>query len=416
MIKRKITFYAFCGLLVSSVLAKKLLPIFVIALVVVWLWERDFANKWKTLKNNSLYILLPFYYAILLLGFIHTENVSYGLQKMETRLPLLLLPVILPTLKSLNFSYHKRTFTRVFIFTILAAMLICLAHGTYLYILEVMAVGRGENIGYLYKSRYFFGTVFSHFLMHPGYLAMYANMAIIIVLFDLKKIQTRKRMYYNISVISALTIFVVLLYSKTGIAALLFIFMAFGARYAYLEKKVKYLVLSLGLIAVLGTVVYYFVPHTQTRVETIIDVLSVKNHNPNSIESTQLRVHAWKASRMLIEEAPVFGHGTGDAWDVLAAKYQEKQFNGALGLQVNSHNEYYQTALAVGLVGAAFLIFTLLFWFIVAIRKRHFPLALWTIITSFVFTFESYFSTQDGVVYTSLFLFFVYSLKSESHE
>jgi O-antigen ligase len=166
----------------------------------------------------------------------------------------------------------------------------------------------------------------------------------------------------------------------------------------------------------LSLVVYYFVPNTQTHIQIILDSFSSENHNPDSVESTQLRIHAWQASKSVMEEHILLGHGTGDVWDMLSNEYKKQGYNGALLKEVNAHNEFYQTGLAIGLVGIVYLILMFAVLVVVAVRKRHFPLLLWTLITAIAFFFESYFSTQDGVIYTSLFLFFVVFLKNDRHE
>lgn len=415
MIQRKLAFYGFIGLLISSVLFKKLLPFFIVVLLLVWIVERDYHYKWLYLKRNPVFFLLPIYFLLLILGFIHTENVAYGLQKTETRLPLLILPLVLPTLKSLNFTYHKRTFTRVFVFAIFAAALICFSRAAYLYFLETQAMNRGEQWVYFYRTRYFYGSLLSEFIMHPGYLAMYANAAILFLLHDFKKAHSHRISMLQLGTILLLAVFVVFLYSKTGIALLLFIILIYGLRYAYRVKKVLYVFVSFGLIFILSASVYFFVPNTQVRIKSITDTFSSENHDPASIESTQLRIHAWKSSRIVILESPVFGHGTGDVWDVLLAEYKRKGYTGVQVKEVNAHNEYYQTGLSLGFFGMGYLVFVFCFWLFLAMRKRHFPLLIWTLITAFVLLFESYFSTQAGVVYASLLFYFAYALKNENH-
>lgn len=392
---------------------KKLLPLFVIILTLVWLWEKDFKGKWRRLKKRPIFLLFPGYFLLLCLAFAHTENVSYGLGKMETRLSLFILPLILPTLESLNFTYHRRIFTKIFVFTIFASALVCLVHGLYYYFDELAAINRGVHFDYIYGSRFFFGTLLSDFLMHPGYLAMLANVALIVLLFDFKKIDSLRLRLWRISAVIGLCLFVLLLYSKVAILLMMFIFLSFGVRYAWLEKRVSQALVSIGIVGVLGFVVYQFVPHSKTRIDRIQEVIFSKQHDPNSTESTQLRIHAWKASRELISESPVFGYGTGDVWDVLAKKYEDVGYSAALNLEVNSHNEYYQTGLALGFIGIGFLVFCFLAFLINAIRNQNFPLFLWTFITAFALSFESYFSRQDGAVFASLFLFFVYALKTE---
>jgi O-antigen ligase len=415
MLQRKLTFYAFNGLLISSVLLKKMLPIFVIVLVFVWLWERDFYNKWNTLKKHKIFLFLPVYFFCLSLGMLYSENIAYGLQKMETRLSLFLLPVILPTLKSLNFSYYKRIFTRVFTTTIFIAFAICLARAAYLYFTELLALNSNNPPDIVHGSRYFYGTFFSYFLMHPGYLAMYVNVALLIILADFKKNYASRKSYLHILYIILLSIFVILLYSKAAIAVVILMLLIFGIRYAFFERKLKYMVITIGAVASLCLLFYFFVPHTKTRIQHIFDSFSEQKHDPSSMESTQLRIHAWKAAKSLISQSPLIGYGTGDVWDVLSQEYKTKGFTGALAKEVNSHNEYYQTGLALGILGICVLVLTLIYWFLIALKKKHFPLMVWTLMTAFVLFFESYFSTQDGVIFSSLFLFFVYALQNDSH-
>lgn len=416
MNQRKLTFYAFIGLLVSSVLLKKLIPLFIIILCLIWVWERDWSYKFRAIKQHGLLLTLPLLYLLFAFGMTYTKNMDYGIQKMETRLSLLLLPIVLPSLKSLNFSYYKRTFTKVFIATIFTAALICVFRAFYMYGVEAMAIRRGEDWGYFYKMRYFYGTIFSNFLMHPGYLAMYANVALITVLYQFKKQHSQRILLLKLSTVILLSLFIIMLYSKVGMAVLLIILLSFGVRYAIQMKRKIYILYSLFMVLVLAVGLYYVVPDSKVRLNILVESLSNQNHNPASTESTQLRIHAWKASRALIDESPFFGYGTGDIWDVLAKEYEVRGYTAALSKEVNAHNEFYQTALALGYLGLICLSSIFAYWFIYAWKKKHFPLFLWTLVTILAFMFESYLNTQDGVIYTSLFLFFVYALKHQDDE
>jgi O-antigen ligase len=153
--------------------------------------------------------------------------------------------------------------------------------------------------------------------------------------------------------------------------------------------------LILGVALILGAY-YFFVPHSQERFETLLAVHKAQNLDPTSIESTQARIHAWKAARISIKQSLFFGHGTGDANDVLFKQYKELNYTGVLQMELNAHSEYYQTALAIGLLGLSVLCLT----FIVAIRsaylKRNWLLAAWVLATLLVFSFESYLNTLAG--------------------
>lgn len=412
MIQRKLTFYSFIGLLVSSVLIKNIAPLFIVALLVIWFSEKDFKSKFNTLRTHKIYLFLPLCFVFFALGLLHTDNLNYGLEKMETRLPLLILPLILPTLHALNFSYHKRVFTRVFVFAIILAAIVSLFRAGYLYSIEQLAISRGEQPEQVYRGRHFFGTMFTDFLMHPGYLAMYANVALIILLFGFDKIKAKKILILRVLYVVVLVLFIILLYAKAAIAIMILILVSFILRHAYLTRQPRLALMSMLSFIFLAALIYWMFPTIQSGIQNLKEIVLENKHDPNSGQTAQLRIHAWKASKEVVFEKPILGHGTGDVWDVLQEKYKEKSYEAALKNEINAHNEYYQTGLALGGVGMIFLVIMFTAWCWIAWKKRHFPLFLFSISTAFAFLFESFFNTQDGVIYASLFLFFVYSMNN----
>lgn len=413
MSKNKIAFYTFLGLLASSVMTPKLLPFFMVLLLIIWFWEGAFSKKIILLKKQSFLLLLPALYILFLLGMLHTDNMPYGLQKMETRLSLLLLPLVLPTMVSLNFSYNRRVFSRWFVHAASLLAAFCLLRATGIYVYEVFILQKARILEVDMSSNYFYYSELSKGIMHPGYLAMYVNTAIIMCLYDIRKSLTKGAKFRRLIQTLFLAIFVVLLYSKAGIAALLLILIAFGIRAAILMKKWWFIPLSIGFVVLLMSGIYYFVPNTKTRVEFLMAAKSDAQHNPASTESTQTRIHAWKAARELIAEKPIFGHGTGDAMDVLYKKYEERGYIGALSKEMNAHNEYFQTGIAVGFVGIALLVLIFLGSLYTAVRRRNFALGIWAFCTFLIVYFESYLNTQAGVVFFALFLPFLTLFKND---
>jgi O-antigen ligase len=240
--------------------------------------------------------------------------------------------------------------------------------------------------------------------MHPGYLAMYANTALILCLYDIRLSQSTRRKLRRAFQAIVLVLFVVLLYSKAGLAAMSLIILAFAMRWAWFQKKWQ--VLALSFVGMIGffAVIYFYVPNTQLRLQTILASQKIENHNPLSTESTQTRIHAWKAARKVIAEKPVFGHGTGDAMDVLFTKYDELGYVGVRTIEMNAHNEFYQTGIALGFVGMGVLIMVFISGIYISYRRRNFAVGLWSICMALAMAFESYLNTQAGVVLLALFM------------
>jgi O-antigen ligase len=113
----------------------------------------------------------------------------------------------------------------------------------------------------------------------------------------------------------------------------------------------------------------------------------------------------WSCSWQGIKENLFSGVGTGDAQDYLQGCYHERNFWGQV-FHYNSHNQFLQTGLTVGIFGMLILIFLLFFPLIVAYRKKRTLLFLFLLLVTFALMTESFFERQQGI----LFFCFFYSL------
>lgn len=390
----------------SSVLYAKALPIFVMILLIVWFWEGQFSKKISMLKSNKTLAFMPLLFVLFALGMLYSENQSYGLQKMETRLSLFVIPVILPSMISLNFAYNRRVFSTWYVGAAVLTALICILRSVVLHLQlnDWLHVDFAEQQD---KTFYFFHNALSKGFMNPEYLAMYVNTALIFCLYDLRLNQsTRTKMRSAFQAIVLLS-FVVLLNTTVGFISVWAILLAFTVRWAWLRHKWQILALTTFTVFGVFVSIYFGVALVQQRVDTLLDLQHEENHNPFSIEANQTRIHAWKAAKELIAEKPAFGHGTGDVMDVLYHKYDELNFTGARSQETNAHNEYFQTGIALGFLGISLLIAALISTFHLALRRRNFALGVWSICLALAMTFESYLNTQAGVVLLALFTSFI---------
>jgi O-antigen ligase len=397
-----LTKFGIYGLLISPFFYPKLLPVFTFFLLIVWVREGNWREKIDFYKSNLYFLALPALYLCYVIGMFYTTNLNHGFQKLEVRLVLLVLPLVLPTLQNANWSQKKRSYMSVFVLAATCGVLFSFSRAFALYFLEtIQSVSSDllEKQGY----KYFFSSHLFGFVMHPGYYVMFVIMAFFValnLLFQATKSKLRMFLFLSLPI---LLVAVFLSYSKAGLLAFILIAAVFTFYLAFSYKKLHYILyLILGVALILGAY-YFFVPHSQERFETLLAVNKAQNLDPTSIESTQARIHAWKAARISIKQSLFFGHGTGDANDVLFKQYKELNYTGVLQMELNAHSEYYQTALAIGLLGLSVLCLT----FIVAIRsaylKRNWLLAAWVLATLLVFSFESYLNTLAGSCFLALF-------------
>lgn len=158
-------------------------------LLINWLLEGQFKHKWQTLKFNKLFWLLEVLFLIHVLGLVYSENLKAGLSDVQIKLPLMILPLVLFSTKSLNAKEIR--------FTLFAFLLGCLVNTGWclLYSFFLHHEGQIRNT--------------SRFMSHIR-LGLYLNMAIVICLFFYRSF---KEQYLKFSFLLLVIYFVFVMYS-----------------------------------------------------------------------------------------------------------------------------------------------------------------------------------------------------------
>ncbi|MBK7649496.1 MAG: O-antigen ligase family protein [Flammeovirgaceae bacterium] len=113
-----------------------------------------------------------------------------------------------------------------------------------------------------------------------------------------------------------------------------------------------------------------------------------------------IRIVKWKCSLVGIMEAPFFGTGTGDAVDYLVSCYEKENFWGQYPqYRFNSHNQYLETTLTLGITGLISLMGCLVLPFRLAIKRRDYQLLSCIALFSFCCLTESLLERQWGIVF-----------------
>lgn len=102
--------------------------------------------------------------------------------------------------------------------------------------------------------------------------------------------------------------------------------------------------------------------------------------------------------------SPVFGYGVGDYDTVLTERYGTEGYPSLKEQQLNAHNQYTETTLAIGIVGLAAMLWWLVMPLCVAWRRKagFWPVLVLTFIVMFCLLFESMLERQMGMQFISL--------------
>jgi O-antigen ligase len=324
----------------------RLTPIFIALMLLNWVVEGDFKNKFKIILKNKFALLFIAFYLIHLLGLLYTDNINSGLFDIQVKFSLLIFPIVLAS-RPLDSDKIKNIFF-VLIAGCVVSSVIMLSHAVY------TCIAFGENN--------FFYQVFA-ILLHPSYLSMYMNVAICWILMNVLNktfLQNKYSTAIAFSLIAFFSLIIILLSSKIGVITMILEYIGFLIYFIISRKKYGIGISGLLTIVLSVFLVMRFVPEISGRINRAISVVAAPTTNQADAESTAVRLLIWKASNQVISENLLAGVGTGDVVDVLMVEYEKRGMTGAMAHRLNAHNEFYQVFIALGLIGFVLLIVSLL--------------------------------------------------------
>ncbi len=379
-----------------------LVPLFAVLLVVAWMLNKGWHISFRFFRSNPLPYFYMALYGLYVLGMLHTNNIAFGAKDLETKFSLLLLPLILPGMR-----LHRSAFESVlalFILGCFLSSLISLGNAIYNYSFNDV-----ERVG-----AYVFTAGRLSPLIHPGYLAMYLNFAIAALyhLHFFGKMHpltiNKKTMIYGFIWFS---LFIFLLASKAGLITLFISSFAIILQMLIGKKSRKIPIIILATITSIFFIAFMTVPEFARKFKEVKESVQHSKQDVSTNESSAVRLLVWKASIRLLTKEPLIGVGTGDVKQATLDEYATEGMEGALAHKLNSHNQFLQTGIAIGLPGMIVFLGGLVIAILIGYRRKQGLLVAFVVIITITALVESILETQAGVVFYAFFnsfLLFLY--------
>ncbi len=375
----------------------------------------------KLIKQGFKNILHPVplalisFYVLYLLGMLYTSNMKTGLETIETKFSFLILPFVFACYPQVARN-NLNTYLKLFIYGCALNSLMCLGWATYCFIKPVYVdlygvlydLG-GDNFYYSQLSKFF----------HPSYISMYCVFALFALLYleskEALKLNFRKEGILWSSIMILLILFILLLSSKAGWIGL------FGfAAYFFLQLlKSKKIIQGIIILAALSTSFYFLnisytlrfstrIPKLATITETIKGSDAENKKVTTSTDGSGSRILVWKAAVGIIKENFWTGMGTGDAKDKMLETYKERGMLSEYENKLNSHNQFLNTFIALGITGFISLVLCLVIPAYYSFKEKYFLFFAFVAIAGLNFLFESMLERQAGVIYFAFFYSLLY--------
>jgi O-antigen ligase len=406
-IRDKIYFYSFIILAFVVPLYDKLVPPVILVIGLTWILEFNFKDKIQRVRSSRKrknILAFGILYLLYVLGTSYS-TVIHGqegaLFDLEVKMSLLIFPLLFSTI---DFSKLREDFAEnildAFVGGSFLNLLFLLAHSIY----RFFYLGEPSTV--------FFYTGLTVFF-HPSYLAMFYafSIGILVIRMISSTGSTKLQRYLTLFLIFLLQLFIVLLSSKAGILGMAVVYIVITV-YLIVKKSFEIRILFLVPLFLLATFVItlFMFPQSYGRFTTVKSSLEHEETiSSDTHESSAARVLVWKSALEIIKKNPVIGVGTGDVKQELMKVYKENRIEMALEEHLNAHNQYVQTAIALGITGLLVLISYFVLPSVYAYKNDNLLYLIFLALAGFHLLFESMLERQAGVVFYAFlnsFLFY----------
>ncbi len=350
----------------------------IILMITTWLLDYLFYRKIH-LALGGFGIAMIFFFSIQVFSLFFSDNQNVAWSKLETKLSLVIFPLILMSRKKIR-HIHVKILEKFFVLGTLVISLITLGWATYQYLF----LNASNSIFFRFKLQSL------AFNLHPTYAGLYIAYAIILIFYYyiFQDEPIFKKKYINLFIGVFLLVFIVLVNSRINILALCTI-LPLGLIISFFQKKqiikgISLVVLFLSLVFVLN--------------------FSFSMNNKRFRElGKDSRLSMWNCAKNPIWDNWFLGVGVGDVTDVLVKEYSVNNLEAAVKYRHNAHNIFLQVVLATGMFGL--VTFILIFYYLISssFTNRDYLLLFFVLLILISGLTESTFNRSAGIMFFSFF-------------
>lgn len=393
-------------IIISLPYSIRLNSIAIAVFIIFWIVQNNFSRLNEAIRKNKMLWLNISLYLITAASLLYTHNRPVGMFEMEKEFSLLLFPILFVSIKKI--SVKRMDFILwSFVIANFILGLIGLLYATYSY--------------YRFQVNYFFyHDLVILFNFHATYFSMYLSFSILAILYLFSKhinYYSRKLKAFMFLLIGFFITLIFLLSVRSII-----IFFSLSALIGILVFTIKNRKYKLGFLLFVGfiSVIYFGINKNEVLKERLLQIkdnykYEFSRGDTNIYNGFTTRLAQWECSYNIIKQSPFFGVGIGDVQDELQTQYKKNILNYSFKGRFNAHNQYFQTAIGLGITGLLVFLAGFIVPVVIAMRNKRYIIVGFVILFASCCLTESMLCMQQGVVFFSFFnSLFSFHLLSDS--
>ncbi len=346
-----------------------------------------FSGGVKSGNRNPEMLLWCLIFFAFLPGFFIANDQSLAWKDVSGKLYLFATPLLFFFLKPPGEKLFRRML-RLFVFSCLVFILVSIVIAILNYLMHGV-------------SHFFYKELVGFTTMHPSYIGMYINFAIVITGIDFfrnnSKLEKEQRIFYLIA-LAIMFVYLLILTAKTAILiggiSLIWMFVYWGKKQGKFKLAITYLILALVLLSAIAL--------SNKDIRTRVGMLF--NYNEVNYDNSVLsRQYQWLSAWQLINDSNWQGVGADVSTDKLVEYYAKNNFQKGVDERYNTHNQYLQLVVDGGWPALLMFCIALAALLHVAYWSRRYMLFFFLLILSISILTECMFETLSGILFFALF-------------
>jgi O-antigen ligase len=361
--------------------------------IVIWIWigtwllEGDFKIKathtFKDKYKKTIFFLVCLFYLLHIIGLLYSENISKGMSDLQLKIIIILFAVVMA---GLNELYKRKPYH------ILASFL----SGTLTISLIALIVGTIKGVEQLSI------TIQKLHFVHHTYFSLYLNFSVLLCFYFFGKHLFIKPRGIWLIIAVFFGIIIWLVQSRAGIILYSLIIMIW---LIYNVQKLKFpIFLSRAIIfVIIGSLIFFI--SKEKKFEPLFNMASHYAFNQEqtiNADKLPVRLKIWNSSIHVIQNNWLTGVGTGDAKKELIKTYQPKGYIHCFKYRYNSHNQFLESMIQLGILGLFTLLFLILTPLYQSIKEKNYLLLGFLILIIGYAFIESMLSRLAGVAFFAI--------------
>jgi O-antigen ligase len=365
--------------------------------IIVWIIESNFKSKFHLFKQPWLLFSMVLY-ALYIIGIFYSSEPGKASIVIEHKLTLLLAPLLIGaghSFRRQHLGLALFTFVNAGILASIAAYSMALYNGlsgiyTQSALVDYITYENlAEAIGF-----------------QPIYFSLYLVFAFFALLALYRDIRFEGQWFYQnhkLSITSLLFIFLTIVLLSSRMELLALIITAVFTLIVFVKDR-KLIFKAIGLLVAVCFVGALVILSSSVNRQRFTEMFDLKSdYTENQYGGRSIRIEKWKNTIECWSQSPVFGVGTGDMQTELNKIYEKNGFELAMEYKFNPHNQYLETALAIGIPGLMALLCWMFSLFWLGIRSGDWLLFSFGSIVFISMITESMLERQWGVVFIAIF-------------